>query len=121
MKNKAFGILNGGGTSTSKRAEQYTGAAQRHCEKNIIEKLQDDIQEKKDKIFSLKDMSLKTNNNAGISAVSQERASENFEKIIKLEYEIKLDKKELKFKKAAFDKYFGVEKKEEKAVEETKE
>jgi len=96
--------------SNKERASEYLVSIKRNLKKNIIDELVDQIDKIQDKINDLRDMSLTTDVNQGITAVTRDQAEKRFAEIIDLEYDLFLCKRELKIKKESYTNYFGKDK-----------
>ena len=93
-------------TNTAEKAVMYGESIKRNLQKSIIEDLQSKINKIQDNIFDLQDISLETNINSGIKAITREECEKNFAIIIEKEYELELLKRELAIKTKSFNKFF---------------
>lgn len=93
--------------STKERAEEYYPRIKKAIYYDKIVKLEEEIEEKKSKIYDLENMSLATNHNKGIVALTKEDVQSRVEQIISLDEEIILMEIKLKARKASFEKYLG--------------
>lgn len=89
------------------RAEKYAERIGKNLKSDILEPIERKIEDIEDKIFGLKDISLKTNINEGIRQVSQEQVQSNLAKVIELEYEKDLLIAEYNSKASAYNALFG--------------
>lgn len=97
---------------TKERAGEFIKSIKRNLKKDIIDTLEDQIERLQDKMYSLKDMSISTDLNQGVTAVDRDQAEARFKQIIECEYELHLLKRELKIKNESYTKYFGKDKDE---------
>src|SRR6478736_5898610 len=114
MRMKALNILERNLSATEK-APEYIKFIKRKLFREIIEKLEKEIEDKEDHIFSLLDMSITTDVNQGVVGVTKETAEKKFKAVIEAEYELELMKLELKAKRKSFKKYFGKDEVSDKA------
>lgn len=99
--------------STKERASEFIKSIKRNLKKTIIDDLEIKIEKIEDKIYGLKDMSVSTDMNQGVIAITRDQAEERFNQVIEAEYELYLLKQELKVKKQSFNKYFDSSSEEE--------
>lgn len=89
------------------KASEFITSVEREVQKEYIEHLESKIEGIEDKISDAKQFSLTTNINRGQTATTRAECKDKFLEILKLEYELKLTKIELKAKQEIFNDYFG--------------
>ena len=95
--------------TVAERAESYLDSIKRNLQKEVIDKLIERKDTLRDQIFSLTDVTLQTNINLGVSAITREAAQANFKKLMDAEYELEILTLELEARQDIFNKYFVVE------------
>lgn len=93
--------------TTTARADEYFARIKSSIFITKIAPLREAIANKKSKIFDLEDMSLATNRNKGVEAMTKESIEERFVEIIKLSEEIALDEIKLKVREDKYEEYLG--------------
>lgn len=93
--------------TTNERATHYFASIKRGLQVEIIDKLKNERDTIIDKLYSLSDFSLDTDQNKGILSISKEECQRRFKESIELEYKLRLLDLEIAVKEESFNKYFG--------------
>ena len=102
------------GQKVSERASKYAERVAKSLELKLITSLEEEIEEKNDKILDLENFSLETDLNKGIKPLTKEEVEANFKTIIELTFERDLLEAKLNSYKKAYDYYFKTEVKDKK-------
>lgn len=94
------------GVETDERAEKYSERLAITIKKSELDSIEDMIEEKKDLILELENISLVTDNNRGVIALTKSQIEERLVKCIKLNDEIFLLEQKLKIRRKSYSHYF---------------
>lgn len=106
VKGKVLGLMQKA-KSTKERATEYFPRIKKSIYFDKIVSLEEDIANKQSLIFDLENMSLATNHNKGIIALTKEDVQARVEQMIELDEEIILLNLKLNARKQSFVKYLG--------------